>query len=704
MSPGPDLVAVLAVGGLILVPGLPLAMLVSRPGRTRPLTVLAAAVGLGYACVATGSFALAYAGILSAPSIVLFVALVTVPVSASLLRSRRGLDHVLAAREDIRRHPLDAGVHAAVVAAFAAVRWSYPGVMSIAPTSLRYWADAVEIADRHGFPAATLQWGHLIPITTSKVLLNTFDASVHDVVGSTPLVALGALLFVVSMSLFVATLALAHELGIRRAAPALAMLLFGGALFHSDLALDLSRNRAENWGRLVALVAAALAVHAVRERPLTRPDPVARELPEERRSRFEHRVEVAAAGVLFGVGVATHLVALAAIGGFTASYLVAASATRRWSLPEWSTASGVAAVTVVLGAIILCTAPGDIGFGGAFDQTAYAAAAATGASYGIADPTFYISTGRMSGSVAGGNGGAAAVGSVLHPLAAHFGDTLTLALAVVAALVLLTLTVRRARASHLWTAVLAAWIFLGVLVLVSVVFELHYDEFALANFGARRLFDYAPLVWAVVVAVAFEVVLARSIGGSHRRRRFGPGVAGIAATAVLAAAVLPSGVAPAVRIDDGVDAALLLEWVSANVPCEGRVLMDRRTLGTFEVLTGHAGTVEGMGPHIRPSILGIAMHEMLDAWTYFRHPQDGGAYLREQGVAAVVISSRGNAIGGLTRFEDERRAAFDHLPYLVPAFANPAGTVYRVRDYVGNAALPSVSGRPGYRCAAPASA
>ena len=49
------------------------------------------------------------------------------------------------------------------------------------------------------------------------------------------------------------------------------------------------------------------------------------------------------------------------------------------------------------------------------------------------------------------------------------------------------------------------------------------------------------------------------------------------------------------------------------MPCDGTVLADRRTLGTFEAMTRHAGAVEGMGPYLRPMVLSTAIRTLLAA-------------------------------------------------------------------------------------------
>src|SRR5262249_60124968 len=86
--------------------------------------------------------------------------------------------------------------------------------------------------------------------------------------------------------------------------------------------------------------------------------------------------------------------------------------------------------------------------------------------------------------------------------------------------------------------------------------------------------------------------------------------------------------------------------IEKNVPCDGRILSDRRSLATFELLTRRAGVLEGMGPYLRPSVLVSAIRQMLAARQFFENPSAGYDYLRQNGVAAVVLTNDTVPIGG----------------------------------------------------------
>lgn len=143
----------------------------------------------------------------------------------------------------------------------------------------------------------------------------------------------------------------------------------------------------------------------------------------------------------------------------------------------------------------------------------------------------------------------------------------------------------------------------------------------------------------------------------------------------------------------------LVRWVGDHVPCEGRILANRRTLGTFESIAGRAAVLEGMGPHIRPSVLMRAIEEIARARTFFRDPRERSGYLERRGVAAVIIATGGNPFGGYPALGGSVRARqLADLEILREAFHNPSGTVYLVDGFRPDPSLPKVAGRPGFGC------
>jgi hypothetical protein len=150
-----------------------------------------------------------------------------------------------------------------------------------------------------------------------------------------------------------------------------------------------------------------------------------------------------------------------------------------------------------------------------------------------------------------------------------------------------------------------------------------------------------------------------------------------------------------------------LSWIEKNIPCEGRILSDRRSLATFELLTRRAGVLEGMGPYLRPTELVAAIRQMLTARQFFEDPSAGYNYLRENGVAAVVLTNDLVPIGG-TGYKVGPTPAPDlsQVPFLHEVAHSDALTVYTVDGFQPSwsAKFPSVVGRPGFQCVQPSSA
>jgi hypothetical protein len=164
---------------------------------------------------------------------------------------------------------------------------------------------------------------------------------------------------------------------------------------------------------------------------------------------------------------------------------------------------------------------------------------------------------------------------------------------------------------------------------------------------------------------------------------------------------LPSAGWPKVeKLDSLREQVGLLRWIGEHVPCEGRVLADRRTLGTFQTMTGHAAVLEGMGPHIRPEVLTRAIGELLLAKDFFEDPRRGRRYLNERGVAMVVATRPFAEFAGWGRVAKLRPHPFQDIGYLRPVYVSPVGIVYLVEGSVPDPSLPAVEGRPGFRCTA----
>ena len=103
---------------------------------------------------------------------------------------------------------------------------------------------------------------------------------------------------------------------------------------------------------------------------------------------------------------------------------------------------------------------------------------------------------------------------------------------------------------------------------------------------------------------------------------------------------------------------------------------------------------EGMAPYLRPTILGPTTQLLIDATEFFAAPARNEAFLREQGVDVIFVSTRGLVGANGTLGDDPQ---LEGLPFLNEVFSSDRATVYRVAGG-GADGLPTAKGRPGYGC------
>jgi len=691
---------VLLAFAYVLVPGVGLCLAARLAAGRSFFTFLALSFGLGYTGVSLVSLALVLLDIFQ--PLLFGVAWVGVSSIAWAIAIRGG--SLGAQAQGWVRHALAdpwtaAGTSLALIGV-TVTRFTIDPLVNLAPTVLRYWADGLQIADAGRIPGGTLQWGTVIQPSTSKVVLNAFSAGASFLLGRDPLTSSGALLLVVAVGLVIVTIGLLTELGVARLAAAGALLLFVDRAIPFDLTTDLDANVAENWGRLLALSAMLFTAIALRIGPSN----------DGSRSSgavgfgSEHSAPLAA-GVILGAAASTHLVAasfgLAAVCAFALASMVIEGSVKQVVARTGMTLG----VALIVGGTILMSAPGDLGFKGAVGPGAYRDLRVELGLRPTFDPTRFIATHDVEaayiqdpltlGDVAEQFAHKLVGSSALREKPGEEASPWFLLGPTVIALVLAgTLLLVGSRSIRIVS--LAAVLLAGVLFAVGVLFAWRYDVFVLEYFGTRRLFSYASIPLIFIVTAVGETALSwlgrRGVGAR------GASVVGCAVVLLVAVTLIPGSV----RTEKGQAAEVaLLGWVGRTVPCEGRVLADHRTLGTFETITGHAAVLEGMGPHVRPSVLTRAIEEVFLARAFFLDPGTGRSYLRERGVAAIVVAKGGGgfSFGGysIARVPPRR---LDRVPFLRRAFENGAGIVYLVDGYGPDPALPRVAGRPGFRCEA----
>jgi hypothetical protein len=636
-------------------------------------------VPAGYAGIALTGMALVATGLLNPTSSVVAWVLLTVAAWSFALIRGRVVEAARQASDAVRRTPVAFGLGLLVLAAFLLVRWTYGPGSGLFPTVLRYWVDGLEIADAGRVPARSLHWGIEVPPTISKVLLNTVYARSSYWLGRDPLAPMAANLFVVSVSLFLALAALLRRLGLRHLALPLALVLTAGPfLAPHTFSNDLRVMVAENWGRLIA-VAALL--------------PIAAALSTSDRS--DRRSLAIVSGLLLGVTAATHLVAaLAAAVVVVALGLGRLAVDRRAGAAARSVATA-GGVSLALTAVVLLSAGGDLGFQGAGGDRAYRHVREAVGLPPSVDPVAFLTTeGDLARSMPVPYGPGEVLRAIPNklvgrePLQGGAGALVAwIAFVVVGGLSLCLAW--WGGAAELRALSIGAASAIALLLAIGVAFAVRYETFALANFGSRRLMQYFTFAGLLLVAAGLEAAMGLLSS------RVAAGIT-IGLVVVLAVASLPRATAETSPTVTGDVAALA--WIREHVPCEGRVLVNRRTLAIVQAFAGRAGVIEGMGPHVRPWLLTRALREMIAAKTFFSDPADGRAYLRERGIAAVVIAG-----GSGTRFAGWKHLDADpdelrSTPFLRPGYRSNDIDVFLVDGWERAEGTPRVAGRPGFGC------
>ena len=717
--------ALLALGFVIL-PGAALSVAIFGPGRLSLTIRLALLLPMGFAAVAALATVLAlmhvlYLGSLLGAYAVLVVGLVFVAARWNGLARQPD-----ALRRDLADEPWAAGVALAVLVGLFVAHLFVPSVLNLGGyTPLRYWSDGLEVATAHRIPALTVQWGRLLPAGTSKMALNAGNGALSLVLGRGPLVPMAAAGAVMTAAAGMAFLALARELALRLTAPLFAVLLVANLrIGNSGPTLDRNFYLAETWGRVVAFAAASLAIRALRSPP------------GERRL-----AEALTAGTMLGVASMVHLIPTAVAAALVVAYAAIRAATDGRPRDRVRSGAVTLGVAIALSAGLMLLAPGDSGFQGPGDPDVYARLARDVGLPPSFDPTLFLATGTLE-QPQGPTGGAfyrppsetaeRFAGDMLGTADGSAPPWIPLGAAAVALAVVLLLGT-----ADLSIAAGAAIALGGILLGVALAFSHRYRIYALAVFGERRLFDYTAVVgWLVVVPVLEAGLLwlgASPPGIRWRRFRLRsargqvvvagddpsradvrptegvprpvrrpvrarpvwlPAAAATAVFVVVAAWLVPDSVrsdkigAQERRLSNILPA---LAWLEQNVPCTGSVLADRRTLGTFEAVTGRVGVLEGAGPYFRIDVLRVALRTILQAREFLADPARHRDFLTRNHVAAVVLTGPGGGPLGALPVRPVARLRMARAPFLEEALRTSFTTVYRVTTFTAGPGPPADS-------------
>jgi hypothetical protein len=645
---------------VVLLPGIGLARACAPPGQMLLETRVALALGLGYAGAALVATVLTAAHALRPLSFAAGIGL----LAATAWAARRPRFARRAPPPSGERlpaaDPLLTGGSLAIVAAFTVAHLTVsPAENFDSVSSFRYWADGLEIADAGRIPAHTVQWGVEQVPTVSKVALNAFDAGVSLLTGAGPLAPMRALTVLSAVGVAAALLALGRELGMRAGA----VVLTGVAVMAPpslpaprELSNDLDVFRAESFGRLAACCGLLLALRCVRGRA--------------------GRPVMAAAAATFAVAALTHLVpALIALAALAALALLDRSPTPSRSR-KVGRAAAIAAAAAAIWAGALIAAGGSLGLQRVTGGAAYPAGLAgidPTASFALQRRvalrparTFTIAPSTLAdrylASIAGRQGTSAPRYALV-----------LVGLVVIASAVVVLAGTREQR-----VPVILGWCLAAGSLAAALAFSSRYRTLVPADFGPRRLFDYAALSCALVAGSTTDVVIDHLRGPRLRR-----GAVAVVFALVLAAA-LDRGEWRSGGPADAADRAL--PALGRSLPCDARVLTDVRSAGILEAYTGRVSVVEGGAPYLRPADMPAALDALTGAKRFFADPAGGEPFLRAHRIGFVVLFRPGLVEGGRLRSPGSPVAAAGLGPVSSP---DPAVRVITLGPAPGSGPYPT---------------
>lgn len=654
-----SVVMLILVGCMLAIPGFGASFAAFPPDELSVVTRAASVFGLGYAAAGACSFILASSHAFRLSFFIPLWVVVSVVLWFLALRRASMRDHLRGLGVGIRdqRYPLLLG--SLVVLAVLIIHLGF--LHYVGGPHYVYYLNGIEIANNHGTPAQTLEYGQAWPPATDKIFLDAFTG-VLVLFNHNPLVGPGVLLLISILGTALGLWASAWELGLYRTGCLLPLLLLGnGVLFDTKFSGGFTEYRAEDFGRAIAFCALALGIFAVRQRKW-RPAVIA--------------------GVLLAAASGTHLVPVVfvvlALCSFGVAQLIRDRSKSAWiaTVRQEVIVGGTAGVA---GLIIRVFAGGAFGLTGASDQAAYTAI------HTKFDPTAYLYAGTfpprkpsppyLSAHQVIDNFVTSALGFHVSRVEA----ALLLIGMLVAAVLLFALV--RTDLRTVGVVGLGCW---AGLVVVSLYFAYKYHIYIDGTFGVRRLGLYAsvgPILIGLGVFEALLLLLESLLPFPDPTRSLIVIASAAIPVLLLTVWVLPSSGLTSDLSRASRDRITITDWIRAHTPCGARFLVNQRSEGTLTSLAGREALTEGMGPFLRPNFLPYVTSLMLSTRQFYLHPQADEAFLRQHDITYVIAARVGDLIGYSAPMGPSREtdvSALSATPFLRPVLVKPYVRIYQV--------------------------
>jgi hypothetical protein len=661
--------------GLIIVPGLGLGFAALPPGSIGIAPRLGLSFAFGFGAMSLPAVLLATFGVLRGGPFVVLVSVIGLAGWIVAVRRFGIRSHAEAIVREVRENPWAIITGLLIIAGIVVVRLAIDPITSIpGVASFRYWADATELADTGAFPVQTLQFGEFYPPATSKSLLDAFTAGMIIVVGRDPIPTLGAMLFVSAVGMAAALWGVAWELGLRFTAALLPLLAVTNRVFlNTELTTDLEVYRAESFGRLMAAAAILAGVRALRD---------------------GKRVDLVVAGIVTGIGIGTHLIAMLVAAIAVGWYLIGRLLLRDSIKSLAIRGTAVLGVALLLSGAVILFPQGDLAFEGAggqgYEELKH-----------DFDATFFLHTGKRRELSQAYFERKAELAPQLFLTSAlgvtadrdeGSGSTWPVALALVGGLVL-TVAMFLFLPRHLKVIGWVGWGLVVTMIAITLFFAYRNDVYILADWGRRRLFRYNSLPFLLMGLALLEAGLLLV---ARKTARLAGALALVLVLGVAAFVWLGASETRGRRgAEDAGTTIEALDWIRSETRCDAMILTNQRTVGVFKAMTGRVALLEGMSPYLRPEMLDRSIDLMLEARSFFKDPLRQERWLQEKGIDYVVVLDDmrlGHPYGVGRPLPDLANARFLELE-----FQNEGARIYRV-TVAGGPPVTELQNLAGYRC------
>jgi hypothetical protein len=728
------------MGLLMFVPGAAASLLALRPGYCSTAVRAASIFGLGFVVAAGLAFFLAATHLFWLAVYLVLWGVVTVALWFLVWRRQPLRAQARSVLEEITASPHRLAALAGVGVVIAITAFHLPYLHYLGASRYIYYLNGMQIANAHGVPAATLEYGHSWPPATDKVVLDSFSG-VLAMIGHNAAPALGVLGVLSVLGVATGWWATAWELGLPRAGALLPLFMLASRDKIPGIGVTVLfwEYRAEDFGLALAFCAVALGLHAFRRR---------------------ESAPAVAAGLVLAAAAGSHLIPLVAavimlfFAGIAEMVRSRMNPDRKRLLrPRLQVATASLGSSATDGGSTGWFGRGRSGVHGTGpgpDELQPSSALGNehtletqGESSSIEEPApgqsnggpppdpaervpagVVLRQGLVMAGVLGvvflairlAAGGSFGLGGASNPasysnIRTRYDPTLFLFDSTfhprvrppylwfsAREIVLKMMTIGR-HALPLSTVIILFAVAIALAALFMAFAEGELQIAALTGVGLAAAvivlaiaFDFHYSIWVDAtfgvrrlqqyISIGFVIVglaVVELLVIELGRRRWIEGLLSVALAIGLCTWMLPG--TNGWKLSEPLSDARItfFDWVRADTACGARFLVDQRTEGVFSALSGRYALMEGMGSFLRPRTMNYVVHLMLGARRFYTSPLNDEAYLRKHDINYVVTATGPVTLGYPVLRTAPNVSELNAAPFLHEVLAQPYLTVYQVK-------------------------